>query len=82
MSIVNEYSHYIIKWIFMYILIFNVAHWDTSYDSFANLVCKEKVRLSVLMLSVICLLFSQLVDQLCNTGIHLVTLLNILMPMY
>ena len=46
------------------------------------LVCKRKIFLSILMASVICIHFSQLCRPLCNIGMHLITLLNILMPRY
>jgi hypothetical protein len=47
------------------------------------LVCKKKIFLSILMASVICVHCSQLVDQcMCNISMHLITLVNILMPRY
>jgi hypothetical protein len=50
--------------------------------AFIYSIWKRKIFLSILMTSFICVHFSQLVDELWDIDIHLITPLNIVMPRY
>ena len=55
---------------FIYVMIFGVPHLDTRVDSFVFIVCKGKMLLSILMISVMCLRFcmqdENILELLCT----------------
>ena len=57
-------------------------HTNGKCRVFTFLYARGKTVLSILMASVICIYSDQLVDHLCNIGMHLVTILDLLMSRY